>query len=155
MRLSTRRCQPQLVQTLEVVKVDDERQNRDQTREHEIATEENEESTRTQKVFTRQSSPEWPDASLESQRLVVLEEERGEGVVIDMRVRGIDGWRIEESRSPAFYRPEEVKRRSANFSSQPPSKKGKSNIANFVVPLADRMEMSNTHVGCCLEVTVR
>ena len=73
-----------------------------------------------------------------------------------MRVRGKDGWRIEESRSLAFDGPEEVKRRSANFSwPQPPSEKGKSNIANFVVPLADRMEMSNTRVGCCLEVTVR
>ena len=78
-----------------------------------------------------------------------------------MRVRGKDGWRIEESRSLAFYGPEEVKRRSANFSwPQPLSKKGKSNIANFVVPLfvvplPDRMEMSNTRVGCCLEVTAR
>ena len=53
MKLSTRRCQPQLVQTLEVVEVDDEKQHRDQRREHKIATEENEESTRTQKVFTR------------------------------------------------------------------------------------------------------
>ena len=51
MKLSTRRCQPLLVQTLEVVDV--EKQHRDQRREHEIATKENEESTRTQKVFTR------------------------------------------------------------------------------------------------------
>ena len=53
MKLSTRRCQPQLVQTVEVVDVDYEKHHRDQRREHEIATEKNKESTRTQKVFTR------------------------------------------------------------------------------------------------------
>ena len=57
-------------------------------------------------------------------------------MVGDMGVGGKGCWRIEESRSRPFYGPEEVKRRSANFGGrQPPSKKGKSNIANFVVPL--------------------
>ena len=51
---------------------------------------------------------------------------RGEGALIGMRVRGKDGWRRDESRSPAFYGPEEVKRRSVNSSwPQPHSKKGK------------------------------
>ena len=39
-----------------------------------------------------------------------------EDTVVDMRVRGEDGWRREESRSPAFYGSKEVKRRSANLS---------------------------------------
>ena len=41
MRLSTRRCQPQLVQTLEVVEVDGKKQKKLKTRENQTATDEN------------------------------------------------------------------------------------------------------------------